>query len=64
MLPCPVTDKPCGYYYYRLDHNEELAIEYCAHLTNPNNHSNNCTKLNCPLYPTLAQEDASDDTTI
>ena len=46
---CPVINRHCEYYCYQCDVNGEIAIEYCAHPSNENEHEGNCTTVLCPL---------------
>ena len=51
---CPAINGQCDHFSYQCDRNSEVAIIYCCHPGNPNDHEDNCTSEFCPRIPQAA----------
>lgn len=46
---CPIIQAHCMYYGYQCDSNGDIAICFCSHPDNPDNHEGNCRHQLCPI---------------
>lgn len=46
---CPVIGKPCDFFAYHCDRNDDVVLTYCKHLSNKSNYEGNCTSELCPI---------------